>query len=80
MIRYNQDHFFDYKAEDDSLFIKEEVSELGYFTNFGCEISCCQFSVYRRLKDSKSMAANRAKAPISLENACIIKPKNNELF
>ena len=44
-----------------------EVSELGYFTNFGCEISCCQYGVYRRLRENKKLALKRAAAPISKE-------------
>ena len=43
------------------------VSELGRFTTFGCEISLCQFSVFRRLKDKKKLAWKRADAPISKE-------------
>ena len=54
----------------------EKVSELGYFTNFGCEISCCQFGVYRRLREDKKLALRRAAAPISKEEVkMILTPK-----
>ena len=45
----------------------KDVSELGRFTTFGCEISLCQFSVYRRLHDNSKLAWKRADAPISKE-------------
>lgn len=75
-IRRDQVNFFDLKNSDNSLFYMKEVSELGYFTNFGCEISCCQFAVYRRLKENKKLALKRAAAPISKEEVkMIINPK-----
>jgi hypothetical protein len=66
-IRHDQSKFFDLKDSDESNLHMKEVSELGYFTNFGCEISCCQFGVYRRMRDSKKLALKRAAAPISKE-------------
>ncbi len=75
-IRKHQDSFFDLKKSDNSKFYMEKVSELGYFTNFGCEISCCQFGVYRRLREDKKLALRRAAAPISREEVkMILTPK-----
>jgi hypothetical protein len=65
LIRKNQDEWFDFNEKDGSLEDAKVVTELGFFTHFGIEISLCQWNVYRRLKESESMAANRAKAPIS---------------
>lgn len=45
------------------------VSELGRFTTFGCEISLCQFAVFNRVKDNSKLAWKRADAPISKECA-----------
>ncbi len=64
-IRKDQDNFFGLVGESKKHM--SVVSELGYFTNFGCEISCCQYSVYRRLRSERSLASKRAKAPISKE-------------
>ena len=75
-IRKYQTTFFDLKSSDKSDFYMEKVSELGYFTNFGCEISCCQFGVYRKLREEKKLARKRASAPISKEEVkMIITPK-----
>jgi len=75
-IRKHQNSFFDLKKSDNSKFYMEKVSELGYFTNFGCEISCCQFGVYRRLREDKKLALRRAAAPISKEEVkMILTPK-----
>ncbi len=71
-IRRNLDGFFELKDEDESKMHMKEVSELGYFTNFGCEISCCQYGVYRRLRENKKLALKRAAAPISKE---VVAPK-----
>lgn len=66
LIRDNQKDFFG--VEDDTYKnILETVSETGNFTTFGCEISCCQFGVFRRIKEDKKMASKRADAPISKE-------------
>jgi hypothetical protein len=76
-IRRHQNTFFDLKSSDKSDFYMKKVSELGYFTNFGCEISCCQFGVYRRLREDKKLARKRASAPISKEEVkMIITPKS----
>ncbi len=76
-IRHHQTSFFDLKSSDKSDFYMEKVSELGYFTNFGCEISCCQFGVYRKLREDKKLARKRASAPISKEEVkMIITPKS----
>jgi hypothetical protein len=64
-IRNNQEEFFGFA--DKFLDILRNVTELGRFTTFGCEIACCQFSVFRRLKDEPSAALKRASAPISME-------------
>jgi hypothetical protein len=64
-IRDNQNEFFNFKGE--SLNVLNEITEIGRFTTFGVEISCCQFSVYLRLKNNKNMALRRASAPISKE-------------
>jgi len=75
-IRLHQNSFFDLNNADNSKFYMEKVSELGYFTNFGCEISCCQFGVYRRLREDKKLALRRAAAPISREEVkMILTPK-----
>lgn len=47
----------------------KDVSEIGRFTTFGCEISLCQFAVFRRLHDNSKLAWKRADAPISKECA-----------
>jgi hypothetical protein len=44
-----------------------ESTELGRYTTFGCEIACCQFNVFRRAAEIKSVALQRAAAPISKE-------------
>lgn len=67
-IRRDLDNFFELSDEDESKMHMREVSELGYFTNFGCEISCCQYGVYRRLRENKKLALKRAAAPISKES------------
>ena len=64
-IRDNQVEFFDFTGVNRD--IVNEVSETGRFTTFGCEISCCQFGVFLRLRESKKMALNRSNAPISKE-------------
>lgn len=64
-IRDNQVEFFDFTGVNKD--IVNEVSETGRFTTFGCEISCCQFGVFLRLRESKKMALNRSNAPISKE-------------
>lgn len=64
-IRDTQHEFFDFTGENEE--ILNVVSETGRFTTFGTEISCCQFGVFLRLRDSKKMALNRANAPISKE-------------
>jgi hypothetical protein len=64
-IRDTQHEFFDFTGENED--ILNVVSETGRFTTFGTEISCCQFGVFLRLRDSKKMALNRANAPISKE-------------
>ena len=75
-IRRHQNTFFDLKSSDKSDYYMKKVSELGYFTNFGCEISCCQFGVYRKLREDKKLANRRASAPISKEEVkMIITPK-----
>lgn len=65
-IRDNQDEFFDFTGVNKK--ILNTVSETGQFTTFGCEISCCQFGVFLRLRESKKMALNRSNAPISKES------------
>jgi hypothetical protein len=65
-IRDDQENFFGINTSEE-LQQLQEASELGRFTTFGCEISCCQFNVFTRLKDSPLLAAKRAKAPISKE-------------
>ena len=76
-IRRHQNSFFDLKSSDKSDYYMNKVSELGYFTNFGCEISCCQFGVYRKLREDKKLANRRASAPISKEEVkMIITPKS----
>ena len=76
-IRRHQNSFFDLKKSDNSDYYMKKVSELGYFTNFGCEISCCQFGVYRKLREDKKLANRRASAPISKEEVkMIITPKS----
>ena len=65
-IRDDQENFFGINTSEELQHLKE-ASELGRFTTFGCEISCCQFNVFTRLKDSPLLAAKRAKAPISKE-------------
>lgn len=76
-IRKHQKSFFDLKKSDKSDHYMKKVSELGYFTNFGCEISCCQFGVYRKLKENKKLALKRAAAPISKEEVkMMITPKS----
>jgi len=76
-IRRHQNAFFDLKSSDKSDYYMKKVSELGYFTNFGCEISCCQFGVYRKLREDKKLANRRASAPISKEEVkMIITPKS----
>ena len=72
-IRDTQHQFFDFSGINES--ILNSVTETGSFTTFGCEISTCQFSVFRRLRESKSMALNRSSAPISQETiggACAV--------
>ena len=77
-MRDDQVNFYDFKDSK----ILETVTEQGRFTTFGCEIICCQFSVFRRLKENKKMALLRSNAPISkeklIENDCEI--KSNTLF
>jgi len=67
-IKKNQNDFFDFKGEKQK--ILSTITETGSFTTFGVEISCCQFSVFLRLKDNKDLALRRAMAPISKEGLC----------
>jgi hypothetical protein len=64
-IRDTQHEFFDFTGENFDYL--QTITETGRFTTFGTEISCCQFGVFLRLRDSKKMALNRANAPISKE-------------
>lgn len=64
-IRDTQHEFFDFTGVNET--ILNSVTETGRFTTFGTEISCCQFGVFLRLRESKKMALNRANAPISKE-------------
>lgn len=64
-IRDNQEEFFDIAGKTQAELHLKEASELGRFTTFGIEISCCQFNVFRRVRDNPTMAMARAKAPIS---------------
>lgn len=67
-IRSNQNEWFDFNESDGTLEDARMVTETGSFTHFGIEISCCQFSVYRRLREDKAKASLRANAPISKES------------
>lgn len=64
-IRDTQHEFFDFTGVNET--ILNSVTETGRFTTFGTEISCCQFGVFLRLRESRKMALNRANAPISKE-------------
>jgi len=64
-IRDNQDQFFDFTGKNKEII--DVISEIGKFTTFGCEISCCQFGVFLRLRDNKKLASKRSMAPISKE-------------
>lgn len=77
-IRNNQSDFFELSHNDSSDLYMKEVSELGQFTNFGCEISCCQFGVYRRIREDKKLANKRASAPISKEEVRMIINRNRQ--
>lgn len=81
-IRADQDNFFEFEGESKE--ILKTVFETGYMTTFGCEISCCQFGIFNRLKNNKKLAIKRSQAPISkegvetnIETDCVIpkKPK-----
>jgi hypothetical protein len=65
-IRDRQEEFFGMSTPESKRHLLES-SELGKFTTFGIEISCCQFSVFTRLINNPVMAQNRANAPISKE-------------
>jgi hypothetical protein len=65
-IKEDQEQFFGI-VDGYSLRHLNEASELGRFTTFGIEISCCQYSVFNRLKNDRNLAAKRAAAPISKE-------------
>ena len=64
-IRDNQEEFFGIKGHSDLEMHLREASELGRFTTFGIEISCCQFDVFSRAIDDYGVASQRAAAPIS---------------
>lgn len=66
-IRDHQEWFFGIEGDSQAERDLKLATELGRFTTFGCEISCCQFDVFTRAKDNKSVASNRANAPISKE-------------
>ena len=65
-IKKNQIEFFDITTSDDLKYLSEST-EVGRFTTFGIEIACCQFNVFRKLKDDTIKAISRSKAPISKE-------------
>lgn len=65
-IRDDQENFFGIISEKDVKYLTE-ASELGRFTTFGIEIACCQYDVFDRVRNSLTMASNRAQAPISIE-------------
>ena len=64
-IRNNQEEFFGIAGDEEAEMHLKEASELGRFTTFGIEISCCQFSVFNRAISDYNTARNRANAPIS---------------
>jgi len=64
-IRNHQADFFGITGNDEAERHLKEASELGTFTTFGIEISCCQFNVFNRAKDDSKIAMTRANAPIS---------------
>lgn len=64
-IRNNQEEFFGIAGNSQAERHLKEASELGRFTTFGVEISCCQYNVFERAATNASIAQNRANAPIS---------------
>ena len=66
-IRDNQYNFFGINEDMAAMRHLKEASELGRYTMFGCEISCCQFNVFAQCKDNYKLASKRSKAPISVE-------------
>jgi hypothetical protein len=64
-IRNHQEDFFEIAGNTQAEIHLKEASELGRFTTFGIEISCCQFNVFERNKTNKTTALKRAMAPIS---------------
>ena len=66
-IRDFQEEFFGISGDTQAEKDLKESTELGRYTTFGCEISCCQFDVFSRAVNNKSIATNRANAPISKE-------------
>lgn len=66
-IRDNQKKFFGIEGDAQAEVDLKSSTELGIFTTFGCEISCCQFDVFSRAIENKAIASNRANAPISKE-------------
>lgn len=74
-IKENQNSFFGFEGE--SLMHAKKVSETGKFTTFGCEISCCQFSVFRRLRFNEKLARKRSAAPIGKEKIGVKRKNNN---
>ena len=67
-----------YNMNDTDYSVHSKVSELGEYTNFGVEISLCQFSVFLRLQNNRKLALKRADAPISKELGC--DPVENKQF
>ena len=64
-IRNNQEEFFGIAGNPVAEQHLREASELGRFTTFGIEISCCQFNVFERAAADGNIARKRAAAPIS---------------
>jgi hypothetical protein len=64
-IRNNQEEFFGIAGNGEAEMHLREASELGRFTTFGIEISCCQYNVFERAAADPVAAKKRAAAPIS---------------
>ncbi len=64
-IRNHQEDFYGISGDPEATLHLKGASELGRFTTFGVEISCCQYSVFDRLRAERSMALKRAQAPIA---------------
>ena len=78
-IRNHQEDFYEITGIVEAEKHLKLASETGRFTTFGVEISCCQYSVFDRLRSDRGMALKRAQSPISQVTGISGKKQGNQI-